>query len=294
MKNKELQLMKYGMKLFAQKGYHNTSIQEIATAASMSKGSFYLYFQSKEDFITRTIHYHYEEITHRIQATSSRDDLNPKESMAAQIAILVDYVYTYKDFIMMHVRENIPAGQHTDQLMWQMKVENFHWLKDNLQAIYRDTLGEYFIDATIQCDGLLNGYFKWMVMDDINIDPHVAGSYLIKRIDNLVNGMLAQEDPPLISWEALPDAYKMEESGEVKEKLMIRIDELKQMVDQVELSQDRKAQLNEAADIILNELLKDTPRMIMVQGMLAHFRPIAELGPLTEEIANLLDVELLQ
>ncbi|MTW87604.1 TetR family transcriptional regulator [Virgibacillus dakarensis] len=41
---KKLLLIEKGINLLARKGYHTTSIQEIATAAVVSKGAFYLYF----------------------------------------------------------------------------------------------------------------------------------------------------------------------------------------------------------------------------------------------------------
>ncbi|MBT2216522.1 TetR/AcrR family transcriptional regulator [Virgibacillus dakarensis] len=42
--NEKLMLIEKSMNLLARKGYHTTSIQEIATAAVVSKGAFYLYF----------------------------------------------------------------------------------------------------------------------------------------------------------------------------------------------------------------------------------------------------------
>ncbi|CAG7650727.1 hypothetical protein PAESOLCIP111_06161 [Paenibacillus solanacearum] len=37
------------LKLFAEKGYHNTKVSDIVKDAGMAQGTFYLYFKSKED-----------------------------------------------------------------------------------------------------------------------------------------------------------------------------------------------------------------------------------------------------
>lgn len=43
-------LLDQGLRLFAGKGYSATGVQDITDAAGVPKGSFYNYFQSKEDF----------------------------------------------------------------------------------------------------------------------------------------------------------------------------------------------------------------------------------------------------
>lgn len=40
-----------GLELFYQKGYYNTSLDDILKALELSKGAFYHHFQSKEDFM---------------------------------------------------------------------------------------------------------------------------------------------------------------------------------------------------------------------------------------------------
>ena len=50
-------LLEAGMALMVQKGYSNTGIQEVLTAADVPKGSFYHYFDSKESFAVAIIHF---------------------------------------------------------------------------------------------------------------------------------------------------------------------------------------------------------------------------------------------
>lgn len=42
-------------KLFANNGYHNTSMQQLVEASKMSKGAFYHYFKSKSDLYNQVI-----------------------------------------------------------------------------------------------------------------------------------------------------------------------------------------------------------------------------------------------
>ncbi|MED3646849.1 helix-turn-helix domain containing protein, partial [Halalkalibacterium halodurans] len=48
MREKERLIIERAMRLFIEKGFVATSIQEIASACGMAKGSLYSYFSSKE------------------------------------------------------------------------------------------------------------------------------------------------------------------------------------------------------------------------------------------------------
>ncbi|OXM87381.1 TetR/AcrR family transcriptional regulator [Paenibacillus rigui] len=47
--------MKAALELFARKGYHNTKISDVVKASGVSQGTFYWYFESKEQLAIRLI-----------------------------------------------------------------------------------------------------------------------------------------------------------------------------------------------------------------------------------------------
>lgn len=53
--NKRTLIRETALKLFASEGYHNTTIQKIATGAGISKGLMYNYYESKEDLLKEII-----------------------------------------------------------------------------------------------------------------------------------------------------------------------------------------------------------------------------------------------
>jgi len=50
-------LLEAGLRVMIEKGYSNTGIQEVLDATNVPKGSFYYYFDSKEDFALQIIDY---------------------------------------------------------------------------------------------------------------------------------------------------------------------------------------------------------------------------------------------
>ncbi len=55
-------LMKTAIKLYADKGYHNVTVDEVASSAGLSTGGAYRYFKNKQDLLLATIRYAYENI----------------------------------------------------------------------------------------------------------------------------------------------------------------------------------------------------------------------------------------
>ena len=293
MNDKKLNLIKSGMKLFAAKGYHQTSIQAIATDAGISKGGFYLYFQSKEDFIATAVQYFYKEISDRI-ALVKQENFPPKQSLAKQITVVTKYIYRYKYFIIMYLRENISIVENTDKLIHQMKTQNFHWLKDNIEAIYGEKINAYSVDAVVQLEGLMHGYFQWIVVNHVQINIEKVGSYLVRRLDDIVQGMTRQNEEALITEESLPDFFEtMIPQPSLQRQLAVIISTMHEKVDVINDQDGKTEHLNEVLDELFKAVNKQEPQHIMIQGLLAHLTSIPMLYEDCTEIAKLLNLKLL-
>src|SRR5690625_6488633 len=121
MNEKKLKIMDIGLTLFSEKGYHSTSIQEIATEAGISKGAFYLYYQSKEDFMASSIDYIYLKIMNRLDQISN-EELLPREKLAQQINILLGYIENYKSYILWFFIESISIKDRLYSLLLKINT----------------------------------------------------------------------------------------------------------------------------------------------------------------------------
>ena len=55
-------IIEVAIKLINEKGFDNVSVSEITKAAGVSKGAFYIHFESKEDLIEKQINYYYDDL----------------------------------------------------------------------------------------------------------------------------------------------------------------------------------------------------------------------------------------
>jgi len=282
------------MKLFATKGYHRTSVQEITSDAGVSKGSFYVYFQSKEEFMLTAYQYFYTRIKEKIERVKL-ENLSPTSSMAKQITVWLQYIYEHKDFLILHMKENISIAGSVDEWAKEIKVDSYHWMRENIENIYgKQAIKHILFDLVIQTEGLLQSYTKWKIVDDVNLDVNQVGLFLVRRLDDLVKGMQERQEEPLISIEQIPADYEAQKQAcrscrSIPEVLVL----LKNKVQSLALPSGKIDQLLAVIEVLEMELAKEDWQPVLIQGLLAHFKSISEVEAECQELATLLDVELL-
>lgn len=144
------QIVNAAAELFRSKGYSATSIQDIADATGLLKGSLYHYVDSKEDFLFHIIQGVYADAVADIQRVADLD-AKPEERLAAFIRAHV--LFTIK---------NLTA--------YTVRLREFHQLdEDRRKQIRRG--GEAYLDllTSILKEGRASGVFA----EDLDLDLQV-------------------------------------------------------------------------------------------------------------------------
>ncbi len=81
-KNRE-KIVEAGFRLFYEKGFAVTGIQEIATASGVPKGSFYNYFDSKTEFVSVVLRLYAERQSEYLQRNLIEGDGSPRARLEA-------------------------------------------------------------------------------------------------------------------------------------------------------------------------------------------------------------------
>ncbi|WP_226036326.1 TetR/AcrR family transcriptional regulator [Aquibacillus saliphilus] len=293
MNEKKKKIIEESIKLFAKKGFHATSIQQIVDESNVSKGAFYLYFKSKEDLTVAIFEYYSSVIFERIGKIVANEK-DPTQSLIRQTEVFLEMLSDHKEYIIMHFRDNLQLGDKLDHFILNMNKQSYEWTKMNLLQIYGDDVEPYIVDASIQLDGVLQSYCKSIVLHDLKINSGGLAAFIVKRLDDLVQGMLNSGDTPQFTVEQLSyHSLCKNESPTESDQVNDLIDQIKEKLNQLPLDVDTNKQLKEAAQLITSELAKQNPKMVIIQGMLTHFQAIPELKLECEQIANILTINLL-
>ncbi|MBW1714811.1 MAG: TetR/AcrR family transcriptional regulator [Deltaproteobacteria bacterium] len=96
---KQRQIIEGACKVFFEKGFHPTSIREIAEAAGMSRGQLYYYISSKDDILF-LIHMHMQMSWHRYLKNAKIDEIkDPRQRLEFASKSTFDFLIENKELI---------------------------------------------------------------------------------------------------------------------------------------------------------------------------------------------------
>lgn len=162
-KEKMQVIEKAAIEVFAENGYHASSISLIAARAGISKGLIYNYYSSKEDLLKKVVFTTLEEMFQVFEFTGSMENLDFESVMHKMIDDGFDWVVQNRDFLKIYFGMILQPSvlSVVEKEMWEMAVPYF----EKASIIFAaggsdDPLGEirYF-------NSMLDGIFLNYVLD---------------------------------------------------------------------------------------------------------------------------------
>ena len=98
----KLQFMQVALKLFAEKGYFNTSIDEIVEETGFSKGLLFYHFRSKENLLTEVLTY--EKMKSQEMFNEDFSLLNGKELLLILMERYFDSLIDQRNFWVLYIQ----------------------------------------------------------------------------------------------------------------------------------------------------------------------------------------------
>ena len=90
LKHRKEDIVVKGEEIFRENGYHSTGVSEILNRCKISKGTFYNYFKSKEDFAVKVIDYYGDVMFKFIEKSLTQPNFSPLEKLKLLYTILID------------------------------------------------------------------------------------------------------------------------------------------------------------------------------------------------------------
>lgn len=87
---RRLEIMTVSVKLFAEKGFRRTSVEDILAATGIAKGTFYYYFKSKEELLDAAIEQYSNQIFAALNPVTANKTVSAKEKLIQVILIAFD------------------------------------------------------------------------------------------------------------------------------------------------------------------------------------------------------------
>ncbi|MGG0644562.1 TetR/AcrR family transcriptional regulator [Sporosarcina gallistercoris] len=290
---KQKEIIESAIRLFAENGFTNTSIQEIVNDCGISKGAFYNYFPSKEALHIAIFKYYFEEMktrTHEIEV----QQLPPRDKLTSLLSVPFEQLTKQKDFFTVYMREqSFSINKELRQVMEKTQYEMLVWYKTILEEVYGKKITEYTGDIIMLIEGIRSSYLVAILIQDLQIDAKLVPTFIVNRIDDMVASFDKGEEP--IMKRNLLNIFSNNSFDSLSncEKASSLLADMLEQLEILDYSDEQKEGLKGVIVFLISELKKQTIEKYTLQGMLANLKTVKEFDNYRKKIANLLELQLL-
>lgn len=182
--DKKQELMNAAVHLFSVKGFHQTSVQEIAQAVDISKGAFYKQYDSKESLLVGILQRYQSETLAGMEQLDISGDVEPKEALAMKLAFELESVLSDRDFFIM-VFKDMPTDRNDQltSLMQEMRKSSSDFHRKSLLEAFGPHIEPFLEDLTIIVEGILKEYMITIILDNRQLSIDKLSRFIASAIE---------------------------------------------------------------------------------------------------------------
>ena len=138
MKHNKEDIINKGIELMRKQGYHGTGVQQVLKACHIPKGSFYHFFESKQDFALQAIEKYAQDNIEELEQIISSKRLNPSGKLKRFFNNLMRF-YRSQNYEMTCLMSIISFEIGTTDPVVASRIESkFNMIKDLLTGVVRE------------------------------------------------------------------------------------------------------------------------------------------------------------
>jgi AcrR family transcriptional regulator len=263
MNDKKKHVIKMAHRLFIEKGFQATSIQDILDYSGIAKGTFYNYFSSKNELLIELLRTIYRKMElERNELLLGQDPAN-LDIFIKQIELQMETNRT-KKLVALFEEVNFSDDKDLKTFIVQGQLRIVRWIYRRFIDIFGEEKRPYLLDCAIMFTGLLHHNIRYssMAYAAENSIAKVV-HYSVKRIVKIVEEVSQSGDQlidPEIMTRWFPDDHL---DQPFQQKLYNTILKIKASITNLE----SQPKYNELLDFIQNELTNSKqPRTFLVES----------------------------
>jgi TetR/AcrR family transcriptional regulator, cholesterol catabolism regulator len=158
------EILRTAARLFQQRGYDATSMNDVAAALKLSKGGLYHHFQSKDEILFEIMN-HAMEMTQERVIAPVRSIADPLDRLRALIRLHIEVVLSPRDreiTVMLH--ENHPLPPALRKRINHRKKEYVHFVESLIADVQRSRAAKTAVSpraAAFALLGMINWIYQW-------------------------------------------------------------------------------------------------------------------------------------
>lgn len=271
MHDKKQLILDTALRLFAQKGFSATSIQDIVDQIGIAKGSLYVYFKSKEDLFVSALQLVLDRVSEQCRTVVSDSRLPAQAKVEKLIQIQLELSSEYHDVFWILVHESTALiNSEVTPLLWGFRDDMLTWLSNSLYDIYGKSSEPYVWDCATLLLGITQHYA--VLMNPMGIATGQILPFVMERLDDCMSGMMSKQKPPVIDEASIKRFFEIHGKGEACPMWRAYLDQIHKLIEQMELDKPRRDEWDSYLLVLDHELNKTQPVPTVILSLIATLR----------------------
>ncbi|QSF42824.1 TetR/AcrR family transcriptional regulator [Paenibacillus tianjinensis] len=273
-------IIRSASRMFKEKGFLATSIQEIAQDCSIAKGSVYKYFPSKEDLMCAVFDecqtVYFERAEHLKQTGTG----TPKEQLVNQIVFRFQYFIEYSHIMVDFIELPITQYATFRSLRNHVRARMMEWHRYWLLEVYGERIESFLWDLIFIYRAILKDYLQRIIFEVKQLSIEDTAWFIVDKMDALVEHMSRSGSKGLLGQIAFTKFIHADSKDWNNEKERI-IGELfgrvTALLEAWPSGLARRRELQEIVQLLGTEISQTQPKRSLIQALCAYLEQEQEL-----------------
>ncbi|WP_025677430.1 TetR/AcrR family transcriptional regulator [Paenibacillus polymyxa] len=274
-------IVQSAIRLFMEKGYRATSIQDIADDCSIAKGSLYKFFESKEELFVSILKQRQQYMMDEVERIREMA-LPRRETYIAEIMGLFQFFGRHGYYISRDYNEFPSASNdNISTLIHQIQIQMFSYYQNLLMRQYGSAILDWKWDVTAMFSGMIREYTFHLLFAYKPITVEKLAGFIAERMDDLVQGLSKCSPQPLLTYEFMKEYEEVDLESLVptsSARISVLFQAILSIIPDLYIPNARKKELQQVTVLLEEELENKAPRAFLIQALLRDLAAEAELS----------------
>lgn len=267
MNQRKRNVLQAALQLFTEKGFQNTSIQDIITHANISKGTFYNYFSSKNEcFLAILENSRYEASLRRHELLDGEDPAN-LTILAKQVAVLMEI---YQEQNITPLFEGVFQSHDKELKLYltQHRMYEVQWMTTRLIDVYGEQARPYAYEAAVLFFGMMqHTSLTYRLVYGTTLNPLLLAEGIMRHLNVILLNMMEHGEVLLKA-----DAIHLQECQLMMPEITVEsiLERLSGFLER--LPQEPNVLGEQFTVALIEELERKLPRLAIIEVLVKPFR----------------------
>lgn len=284
MNNMRSEILNKSSLLFTRKGFHFTSMQQIADSCGIAKGTLYKFFPSKDELFIEVFKNCFEQFFKKMKFNNEKI---PLDRLSQEIAYQINY-FVKNSFMLLDYRDvAIQANPKFTHVLDEGRARLLAWHERCLITTYGDIVEPYLGDLLIFLRGIIKSYQFFFIESTVNVSINDVATFIVQQIEAIVLNLIKTKHIPLINKELLKNSETTDLQTKIlKDEIITIFNQLNLLVSSLE-DNNQKDEANGIISALLEEIISNRPRIYILHALLSYLRKMHELKSLVDTALEL-------